>query len=191
MRAAVIDGDGEIHASLRDATPHTERETEDILVTLIAKLAATHDGVGRRAGSRRVRQPGPAAGDVRAAPGLAGCRCAERGSRRGCRLPVVMDHDVNSAAGRRYQHGASAGAHIALLIALGTGIGAGLDHRRRDLPWRTRCRAGTGSSDGGAERPAVPVRQAGLLGAVLLGHRSGRDGPGTDDDRGRARYCGS
>ena len=34
--------DGEIHASLRDATPHTERETEDILVTLITKLAATH-----------------------------------------------------------------------------------------------------------------------------------------------------
>ncbi len=41
VRAAVIDHDGEILASLRDTTPHTERETEDILVNLITKLAAT------------------------------------------------------------------------------------------------------------------------------------------------------
>ena len=42
VRAAVIDAHGEIHASLRDATPHTERDTEDCLVTLIGKLAGTH-----------------------------------------------------------------------------------------------------------------------------------------------------
>ena len=41
-------------------------------------------------------------------------------------LPVVMDHDVNSAAWAEYRRGAAAGAPIALLIALGTGIGAGL-----------------------------------------------------------------
>jgi len=40
-------------------------------------------------------------------------------------LPVTMDHDVNSAAWAEHTHGASAGADIALLIALGTGIGAG------------------------------------------------------------------
>src|SRR4051812_9822194 len=43
VRAAVIDAEGEIRASLRDTTPHTERETEDILVNLITKLAATHE----------------------------------------------------------------------------------------------------------------------------------------------------
>ena len=41
-------------------------------------------------------------------------------------LPVVMDHDVNSAAWAEYRRGVSAGSPIALLIAMGTGIGAGL-----------------------------------------------------------------
>jgi len=41
-------------------------------------------------------------------------------------LPVVMDHDVNSAAWAEFARGASAGSQISLLIALGTGIGAGL-----------------------------------------------------------------
>ena len=49
VRAAVIDGDGEIHASLRDATPHTERETEDILVTLITQTRR-HPARSRRSG---------------------------------------------------------------------------------------------------------------------------------------------
>jgi glucokinase len=37
-----------------------------------------------------------------------------------------MDHDVNSAAWAEYRLGVSAGSSIALLVALGTGIGAGL-----------------------------------------------------------------
>jgi len=124
VRAAVIDGAGEIHASLRDATPHTERETEDILVTLIGKLAGTHDvsavGLAVAGFVSRDRQR------VMFAPHLAWrdadvpARISER-----VQLPVTMDHDVNSAAWAEHTHGASAGADIALLIALGTGIGAG------------------------------------------------------------------
>jgi glucokinase len=41
-------------------------------------------------------------------------------------LPVVMDHDVNAAAVAEHRIGAAAGYRVALLIALGTGIGAGL-----------------------------------------------------------------
>ena len=125
VRAAVIDADGEVHASLREATPHTERETEDILVNLITKLAATHavSAVGLAVAGfvSRDRQR------VMFAPHLAWrdadvpARIADR-----VQLPVVMDHDVNSAAWAEYQRGAAAGAPIALLVALGTGIGAGL-----------------------------------------------------------------
>ena len=124
VRAAVIDGAGEIHASLRDATPHTERETEDILVTLIGKLAGTHDvsavGLAVAGFVSRDRQR------VMFAPHLA-WRDADVPARISARvqLPVTMDHDVNSAAWAEHTHGASAGADIALLIALGTGIGAG------------------------------------------------------------------
>ncbi len=125
VRAAVIDADGEIHASLRDATPHTERETEDCLVTLIGKLAGTHPvsavGLAVAGFISRDRQK------VMFAPHLAwrDADVPERISSR-VQLPVVMDHDVNSAAWAEYHRGASAGASIALLIALGTGIGAGL-----------------------------------------------------------------
>lgn len=125
VRAAVIDAEGEIRASLRDTTPHTERETEDILVNLITKLAATHEvsAVG-------LAVAGFVSADRRRvmfAPHLA-WRDADVPQRISARvqLPVVMDHDVNSAAWAEYQRGASSGAPIALLIALGTGIGAGL-----------------------------------------------------------------
>ena len=125
VRAAVIDHDGEILASLRDTTPHTERETEDILVNLITKLAATQtiSAVG-------LAVAGFVSSDqqrVMFAPHLA-WRDADVPARISARvhLPVMMDHDVNSAAWAEYQRGASAGARIALLIALGTGIGAGL-----------------------------------------------------------------
>jgi glucokinase len=125
VRAAVIDGEGEIHASLRDATPHTERETEDILVNLITKLAGTQpvSAVGLAVAgfvSQDRRR-------VMFAPHLAwrDADVPERISAR-VQLPVVMDHDVNSAAWAEFARGASAGSQISLLVALGTGIGAGL-----------------------------------------------------------------
>lgn len=37
-----------------------------------------------------------------------------------------MDHDVNSAAWAEYRIGAAVGSPVALMVALGTGIGAGL-----------------------------------------------------------------
>jgi glucokinase len=41
-------------------------------------------------------------------------------------LPVVVDNDANVAALAEHRHGAARGADHAVLIALGTGIGAGL-----------------------------------------------------------------
>lgn len=125
VRAAVIDSSGNILASLRDLTPHTERDTEDLLVNLISKLAATQpvSAVGLAVAgfvSRDRRH-------IMFAPHLA-WRDADVPARISARvdLPVVMDHDVNSAAWAEYRRGAAADAPIALLIALGTGVGAGL-----------------------------------------------------------------
>ena len=125
VRAAVLDGAATIGASLRDTTPGTERDTEDLLVTLITKLAATQPvsavGLAVAGFVSRDRQR------VMFAPHLA-WRDAPVPQRISARvgLPVVMDHDVNSAAWAEYRRGVSAGSSIALLIALGTGIGAGL-----------------------------------------------------------------
>lgn len=124
VRAAVLDGTV-LGPPLRDTTPRTERETEDLLVTLIAKLAATRpvEAVG-------LAVAGFVSADRRRvmfAPHLAwrDAPVPQRISER-VGLPVVMDHDVNSAAWAEYRRGVSAGSSIALLIALGTGIGAGL-----------------------------------------------------------------
>ena len=116
---------GEIRASLRDTTPRTERETEDLLVNLITKLAAT--------------QPVSAVGLA-----VAGFVSADRQrvmfaphlAWRDADVPERISARVQPAGGdgpRRELRGLgrvparrSAGAPIALLIALGTGIGAGL-----------------------------------------------------------------
>ena len=125
VRAAVLDGTEVLGPPLRDTTPRTERETEDLLVTLIAKLAATRpvEAVG-------LAVAGFVSADRRRvmfAPHLAwrDAPVPQRISER-VGLPVVMDHDVNSAAWAEYRRGVSACSPIALLIALGTGIGAGL-----------------------------------------------------------------
>ncbi len=125
VRAAVFDGTAAVGNPLRESTPRTERETEDLLVTLVTKLSAAHPvsavglAVAGFISSDRRR--------VMFAPHLA-WRDAPVPQRISDRvgLPVVMDHDVNSAAWAEYRRGVSAGASIALLIALGTGIGAGL-----------------------------------------------------------------
>lgn len=41
-------------------------------------------------------------------------------------LPVALEHDANAAALAEYAYGAARGAHVAVLIAIGTGIGGGL-----------------------------------------------------------------
>ena len=125
VRAAVVDPSGEMLGSLRAGTPHTVGETEDLLVTLITKLASTHpvDGVGLAVAGFISRDRT----HVMFAPHLA-WRDADVPARLSARvdLPVVMEHDVNAAAWAEYRRGAAAGSDLALLIALGTGIGAGL-----------------------------------------------------------------
>jgi len=125
VRAAVIDDRCQVMASRRALTPHTVTETEDVLSDLITELASEFE----------VRAVGLAVAGfvstdrrrVMFAPHLAwrGDPVPDRLTAR-LGLPVVMDHDVNSAAWGEYRAGAAAGSSVALLVALGTGIGAGL-----------------------------------------------------------------
>ena len=125
VRAAVIDGNCQVVASRRSFTPHTVRETEDVLSRLISELASEYD-----VGAAGLAVAGFVSTDrsqVMFAPHLA-WRSDPVPARLTARLglPVVMDHDVNSAAWAEYLAGAAQGSPVALLIALGTGIGAGL-----------------------------------------------------------------
>ena len=125
VRAAVIDQDCNVVASRRAFTPRTVTDTEDVLSQLVSELAAEYD-----VGAVGLAVAGFVSSDrsrVMFAPHLA-WRGDPVPARLGARLglPVVMDHDVNSAVWAEHRRGAAQGASVALLIALGTGIGAGL-----------------------------------------------------------------
>lgn len=125
VRAAVIDDRCHIVASRRASTPRTVEETEDVLSSLITELASEFE-----VGAAGLAVAGFVSTDrkqVMFAPHLAwrGDPVPSRLSAR-LGLPVVMDHDVNSAAWAEYRSGAAQHSPVALLIALGTGIGAGL-----------------------------------------------------------------
>lgn len=125
VRAAVIDDSGAILESVRGGTPATVPRTEALLAELIGELAGRHAvsavglAVAGFVSTDRAR--------VMFAPHLAWrddpvpARLSDR-----IGLPVVMDHDVNSAAWAEHRLGVAQGAHAALLVAVGTGIGAGL-----------------------------------------------------------------
>lgn len=125
VRAAVVDDQCRVVASRRAFTPHTVQETEDVLCGLIGELATEHE-----VGAAGLAVAGFVSTDrsrVMFAPHLAwrGDPVPARLTAR-LGLPVVMDHDVNSAAWAEYRSGSAKGSTVALLVALGTGIGAGL-----------------------------------------------------------------
>lgn len=125
VRAAVVDEQCRVVASRRAFTPHTVAETEDVLCRLIGELATEYE-----VGAAGLAVAGFVSTDRRRvmfAPHLA-WRADPVPARLSARLglPVVMDHDVNSAAWAEYRSGSAQGSPVALLVALGTGIGAGL-----------------------------------------------------------------
>jgi glucokinase len=125
VRAGVVDKYGEVLDTARAPTPGDERALEDTIVTVVTELAARH----------RVRAAGLAvagfvANDRRSvmfAPHLA-WRHAPVADRIADRIgvPVVLEHDANAAALAEYRFGAARGCRVAVLVAIGTGIGAGL-----------------------------------------------------------------
>ncbi|MBM9466925.1 ROK family protein [Nakamurella leprariae] len=129
VRAGVVDADGAVLDQARAATPSTVAATEDVIVDLVGRLAPRFRGTAP-VGAVGLAVAGFLDRDrttVLFAPHLAwrAAPVPEVIARR-VGVPVVMDHDVNAAAWAEYRSGALAGARVGLLIALGTGIGAGL-----------------------------------------------------------------
>lgn len=125
IRAAVVDSSGSVVDSVRAPTPGSAAVLEEAMHRTVRHLADRNDvsavGVavaGFVSADRRT---------VRFAPHLpwADAPVADRLTHR-FGLPVVLEHDANAAAWAEYRFGAAAGSHIAVVVALGTGIGAAL-----------------------------------------------------------------
>ncbi|MFC5140920.1 ROK family protein [Actinomycetospora rhizophila] len=126
VRAGVVDADGTVIADVSAApTPTRADELDDTVADLVGGLAAQHDvsAVG-------LAVAGFVDPDKRSV--AFGAHLPWRDDpvvdRLGARLgvPVVLEHDANAAGLAEHRVGAAAGASVAVLVALGTGIGAAL-----------------------------------------------------------------
>lgn len=130
VRAAVVAADGTVRDSVRAATPRSERALEGCLERVVAELRAEHEVAA--VGLAVAGFIDPQREVVCFAPHLP-WRDADVPARmtRRLGLPVVMEHDANSAGWAEYVFGGARGAEVACVVALGTGIGAALiDHGR-------------------------------------------------------------
>jgi glucokinase len=125
VRAGVVDERGSLLDTARVATPVDEGALEDAIAGVVEDLRNRHEvtAVG-------LAVAGFIATDRRSvmfAPHLA-WRDAPAAGRIAKRvgLPVTLEHDANAAAVGEHRFGAARGARVAALVALGTGIGAGL-----------------------------------------------------------------
>ncbi|MGH3877868.1 MAG: ROK family protein [Actinophytocola sp.] len=125
VRAGVVDRYGTVLDTARAPTPTSEEALEGAIVSAVDTLATRHrvTGVG-------LAVAGFVTTDRRSvmfAPHLAwrNAAVADRISAR-LGLPVVLEHDANAAVLAEHRFGAARGARVALLVAIGTGIGGGL-----------------------------------------------------------------
>lgn len=124
-RAAVVTQEGKILEMRTVPTPDTEAALEDAIVGLATQLRHSHDpaAVGLAVAGfldteREV---------VRFAPHLPWRDApVRRRLQERLGLPVVLEHDANSAAWGEYRFGAARGAGTWVFFAVGTGIGAAL-----------------------------------------------------------------
>jgi glucokinase len=125
VRAGVVDRYGTVLDTARAATPSSEEALEDAIVSTVGGLAARH-----RVTAVGLAVAGFVTTDRRSvmfAPHLAWRKAAvaDRISAR-LDLPVVLEHDANAAVLAEHRFGAARGCGVALLVAIGTGIGGGL-----------------------------------------------------------------
>jgi glucokinase len=125
VRAGVVDGYGTVLDTARAPTPTGEAALEEAITSVVGSLIAQHQVsavglavAGFIASNRR---------SVMFAPHLA-WRHAPVADRiaSALGLPVVLEHDANAALLAEYRFGAARRARVAVLVAIGTGIGGGL-----------------------------------------------------------------
>ncbi|QKT07601.1 ROK family protein [Gordonia sp. X0973] len=125
VRAAVVDEQGQQLDTLRAVTPATTQALEHCLDRLVGELTSrwSVSAVGLAiAGFLTVDRS-----TVRFAPHLPWreARVAQEMSQR-IGLPVFAEHDANAAAVAEWRFGAAGRGRNSLVLAIGTGIGAGL-----------------------------------------------------------------
>lgn len=125
VRASVVDERGTILDTLRTATPATVPALEHCLQRLVRELADRW--AVRAVGIAIAGFLTPDCQVVRFSPHLPWCERAvpaEMSERLG--LPVFAEHDANAAAVAEVCFGAASRGRNTLVLAIGTGIGAGL-----------------------------------------------------------------
>ncbi len=125
VRAGVISADGTMLDAARAETPRSARALERCLDRLVGELAERNDVAA--VGLAVAGFLDPDRTTVSFAPHLPwrNARVPEDMARR-VGLPVVMEHDANSAAWAEYVYGGAKRADVTCVIAIGTGIGAAL-----------------------------------------------------------------
>ncbi len=125
VRAGVVDRAGAVRDSAQTATPHDESALEAAVARVVEELAGRHRVAG--VGLALAGFITPDRREVRFAPHLPwrDAPVAERIAER-LGLPVVVEHDANSAAFAERRFGAASAGDIVAFVAIGTGIGAAL-----------------------------------------------------------------
>lgn len=125
LRAAVVDAQGTVIESWSAPTPGDATALEDTIVELVAKIQGAYEVAA--VGLAIAGFIDPECELVRFAPHLPwrDARVKDILSAR-LHIPVVIEHDANSAAWGEWRFGAGRGAEDWVFFAVGTGIGATL-----------------------------------------------------------------
>lgn len=125
VRAAAVTERGEVAETVEAPTPRVAGELDDTVAHLVVDLVGRHP-----VGAVGLAVAGFVDPDRRSVsfgahlPWRDDPVVERLGARLG--LPVVLEHDANAAGLAEHRVGAAAGARVAVLVALGTGIGAAL-----------------------------------------------------------------
>ncbi|MGY1691767.1 ROK family glucokinase [Geodermatophilus sp. SYSU D01105] len=128
VAGGVVAPDGTVLSTARRATPGASvTETEDAIAAVVEELALWHGGPLVGVGVGAAGWFDRTGDTVLFSPHLAWRNSTLRKDLAGrLQRPLWVGNDADAAAWAEYRYGAAAGADLALMITLGTGIGGGI-----------------------------------------------------------------